>query len=84
MYVNELLIAFNGVSQRWKSAKGKPAISVLPVLSKVMERHVHTTLYDYLCEHKLNYCTARNQVSIAEYHITETALIRSLNHYCFC
>ena len=55
--------------QRWKTAKVVPLfkggdlenvnnyrpISVLPVLSKVIERHVHDTLYSYLSDNTLIY-----------------------------
>jgi len=55
--------------QRWKTAKVFPLfkggdlenvnnyrpISVLPVLSKVIERHVHDTLYSYLYDNNLIY-----------------------------
>ena len=55
--------------QRWKTAKVFPLfkggdsenvnnyrpISVLPVLSKVIEKHVHDTLYSYLCDNNLIY-----------------------------
>jgi len=54
-------------SQRWKTAKVTPLfkggdpenvnnyrlISVLPVLSKVIKRHVHDSLYSYLCVNNL-------------------------------
>ena len=53
--------------QRWKTAKVFPLfkggdlenvnnyrpISVLPVLSKVIERHVHDTLHSCLCDNNL-------------------------------
>ena len=72
--------------QRWKNAKVFPLfkggdsenvnsyrpISVLPVLSKVIERHVHNTLYSYMCDNNLIY---PKQSRFRKRHCTETALI---------
>ena len=73
--------------QRWKTAKVTPIyksgdrtdtsnyrpISVLPALSKILERHVHVNLYNYFIQNKLLYS---QQSGFRKYHNTETALIR--------
>ena len=67
----------------WKTAKVTPLfkkgdssdvnnyrpISVLPVLSKIVERHVHSNLYAYLSENKLLFS---NQSGFRKYYSTET------------
>jgi len=56
------------------------SLSVLPVLSKVIERHVHDTLYSYLCDNNLIYpkqCGFRRRLS------TETALIKIIDELLF-
>ena len=55
-------------------------ISVLPVLSKVMERHVHDSLSSYLCENNLIYS---KQSGFQKLHTTETALIRIIDDLLF-
>ena len=51
-------------------------ISVLPVLSKVIERHVHDSLSSYLCDNNLIY---PKQSGFQKLHTTETALIRIID-----
>ena len=84
--------SFNTASfpQRWKTAKvfalfkggdsedlnNYRPISVLPVLSKVIERHVHDSLSSYLCENNLIYS---KQSGFQKLHTTETALIRIID-----
>ena len=70
----------------WKVARVKPLfksggtsdrssyrpISILPILSKVIERHIHNALYRYLTENSLIYS---KQSGFRKNHSTEIALI---------
>ena len=47
-------------------------LSVVPVLSKVIERHVHGSLYSYLTENNVTY---PRQSCFRKNHSTDTALI---------
>ena len=74
---------------RWKTAKVTPLfksgarydpcnyrpLSVLPVLSKVIERHMHNCLYTFLNDHNPVYS---RQSGSPKQHSTETALIDDL------
>ena len=51
-------------------------ISAPPVLSKVIERHVHDSLYSYLTENNLIY---PHQSGFRKNHRTDTALIQIIN-----
>ena len=50
------------------------------MLSKVLERHVHNHLYDYLTENNLLYPC---QSGFRKYHGTESALIRIIHQLLF-
>ena len=79
---------------RWKTAKAFPLckngdsrdvqnfrpIPVLPVLSKVIEGHVHDSLYSYLTEKNLIY---PRQLGFRKNHSTDTALIQIIDDLLF-
>lgn len=88
--------SFNTASfpQRWKAAKFFPLfkggdsedlnnywpISVLPFLSKVIQRYVHDSLSSYLCENNLIYS---KQSGFGKLHSRETALIKIIDDLLF-
>ena len=53
-------------------------ISVLPVISKVMERIIYTQLYDYLTTNKL---LSEHHFGFRKYHSTATALLDCTNSW---
>ena len=85
-------ISTSSFPQKWKEAKVSPLhkngphddvnnyrpISILPVLSKVLEKHVHDCLSTYLNEHNLLHKT---QSGFRTKHSCETALVNMIDSW---
>lgn len=65
------IISLHKGGDRSDKNKYRP-ISLLPLISKVLERHMHNAIYAFLKENKLIY---KSQYGFRKQHSTETALI---------
>ena len=91
-YIMNISLKAGEFPAQWKTAKvtalhknGSTAdvenyrpISVLPVLSKILEKHVHNTLYQYLTDHDL---LVTSQSGFRHKHSCETALLNIVNSW---
>lgn len=91
-YICNLSIHTGGFPEKWKEAKVKPLhkgghsnepnnfrpISILPVLSKLFEKHVHESLMVFLIKYDLLYNT---QSGFRTNHSCETALIHMIDKW---
>ena len=89
-----LSFSLNVFPSRWKTAKVTPIfksgdptdvtnyrpISVLPILSKIAERHVHNALYNFLYENDLIYT---RKSGFRSKQSTETALMNIIDDLLF-
>ena len=53
-------------------------ISILPILSKIIENHVHKSLYNYICENNL---LCPNQFGFRPFHSCQTTLVDMINDF---
>ena len=93
-HIINLSISTKIVQKRWKTAVVTPSykdedrtsmsnyrpISVLPVVSKVMERIVHNQVYSHLRRHSL---LSEAQFEFRKYHSTSACILKLLNNIYF-
>ena len=91
-YIFNQVITLSSFSDDWKMARVIPLyknghrnipgnyrpISILPTISKIMERILYNQLYDYLTEFKL---LSNNQFGFRKSHSTATALLDCTNEW---
>ena len=61
----------------WDSTSNYRPNSVLPVISKIMERIIHDQVYEHLREHAL---LSEAQFRFRKYHSTATCILKLLSH----
>ena len=92
MYICNQSIVNLTFPDKWKEGKVRPLykngpkddtnnyrpISILPIISKMVEKHVHDSLMTYMTSHKLLHST---QSGFKHNHSCETALLKMVNTF---
>ena len=68
---------YKGKGSKLNMSNYRPISAVLPLLSKIFERHIHTALYNHLKDNILLY---NLQSGFRKTYSTETAIVRLIDH----